>query len=247
MPEASDEASEGDNKAAEPKAAEGEPETDDESSEAAKPSVPPIPDEPLVKTYPDEPVFDPAQATEAAAMVVAAQRCEAELEKRGVKFHVADTISDGQCGVLRPIAIDRLSTGAKVEPSTVLLCQTALALDRWVADSVMPAARQTFDGGTPTLVRTASTYVCRQRVGGSKISEHSRGSGVDISGFVVGDHDVPVKTQEPGSPEEAFQRSVRNAACGPFKTVLGPGSNSDHATHFHLDLAARRQGATYCR
>jgi hypothetical protein len=40
---------------------------------------------------------------------------------------------------------------------------------------------------------------------------------------------------------------VRKAACGPFKTVLGPGSDADHALHFHFDLAPRRHGGTFCQ
>ncbi|NDW07005.1 hypothetical protein GTK09_21555 [Jiella sp. 40Bstr34] len=47
--------------------------------------------------------------------------------------------------------------------------------------------------------------------------------------------------------EKEFLDAVRSAACGPFKTVLGPGTDADHATHFHFDMAARRNGATYCK
>ncbi|TIQ63130.1 MAG: extensin family protein, partial [Mesorhizobium sp.] len=36
-------------------------------------------------------------------------------------------------------------------------------------------------------------------------------------------------------------------ACGPFKTVLGPGSDADHSLHLHLDLAPRRNGGTFCQ
>ena len=44
-----------------------------------------------------------------------------------------------------------------------------------------------------------------------------------------------------------FLDRIRKAACGPFKTVLGPGSDADHATHFHVDLAKRRNGGTFCQ
>ncbi|TIT86210.1 MAG: extensin family protein, partial [Mesorhizobium sp.] len=43
-----------------------------------------------------------------------------------------------------------------------------------------------------------------------------------------------------------FLNTVRKAACGPFKTVLGPGSDPDHALHFHFDLEPRRNGGTFC-
>jgi hypothetical protein len=47
---------------------------------------------------------------------------------------------------------------------------------------------------------------------------------------------------DPTAPdaEAEFLTAVRKSACGPFTTVLGPGSDSYHATHFHLDLAQRR-------
>jgi hypothetical protein len=33
--------------------------------------------------------------------------------------------------------------------------------------------------------------------------------------------------------------AFRTAACGYFTTVLGPGANAAHASHFHFDLAMR--------
>lgn len=46
---------------------------------------------------------------------------------------------------------------------------------------------------------------------------------------------------------DAFLRAVHKAACGPFTTVLGPDADAAHLDHFHLDLAHRRSGASYCR
>jgi hypothetical protein len=47
------------------------------------------------------------------------------------------------------------------------------------------------------------------------------------------------------APETEFLRAVHKAACGDFRTVLGPEANNAHRDHFHLDLAPRRRGA-YC-
>jgi hypothetical protein len=52
---------------------------------------------------------------------------------------------------------------------------------------------------------------------------------------------------DPDSAEAAFQREIRAAACGPFKTVLGPGADAFHDDHLHLDMAERRNRSTYCR
>ncbi|MEF2552490.1 extensin family protein [Aurantimonas sp. A2-1-M11] len=195
-----------------------------------------------------EPAITPAAAVEAAAAIADARTCEAELTRRGVEYTVGESISEGDCGVLRPIDLDRLSSGVLMSQPTQLLCRSALALEIWMTTSVVPAAKTQFPDDTLSAFRHASTYVCRSRSSGSRISEHARGSAIDIAdfGFASGRR-VGVEAQEKGSPEQAFQRSVREGACGPFKTVLGPGTDADHATHFHLDIAARRRGGTYCK
>ena len=38
-----------------------------------------------------------------------------------------------------------------------------------------------------------------------------------------------------------------SAACGEFRTVLGPDSDRHHRDHLHLDLQNRRNGSSYCR
>ena len=51
-----------------------------------------------------------------------------------------------------------------------------------------------------------------------------------------------------GIAQNAFLRDVRKAGCGPFTTVLGPGSDSYHSDHFHFDLAQRGKSgrSLYC-
>ncbi|WP_193227822.1 extensin-like domain-containing protein [Aureimonas psammosilenae] len=195
-----------------------------------------------------EPVIDPATSVVAAAAIEDAEECEAELKKRGVEFTVGESISEGECGVLRPVAVSRLSSGVKVGPDTKLLCRAALALDVWMSDAVAPAAKKEFPDRKLTEFRQASTYVCRPRASETGISEHSRGSAVDIGSFVFDKgSEIGIAAQAPDTPEERFLAAVRQGACGPFKTVLGPGTDADHATHFHLDIAARKNGSTYCK
>ena len=93
----------------------------------------------------------------------------------------------------------------------------------------------------------ASAYVCRSRNGNAKLSEHALGNAIDIASFVLGDgRQVDVKAGAE-QKEQEFLDGLRKAACGPFKTVLGPGSDADHALHFHFDLAKRRSGSTFCQ
>ncbi len=190
----------------------------------------------------------PSESVEAAAAIEDARTCEGELRARGARFEVRPTISDGDCGVLRPVELTRLSNGVTVSGKTQFLCRTALALDIWVADGVAPAAAKELGGRTVVALSDISTYQCRARASESRISEHSRGSAIDIGALTLSDDKVlRVEAQAPGSAEDRFLADIRRAACGPFRTVLGPGTDSDHGTHLHLDIAARNGDATYCR
>ena len=184
----------------------------------------------------------------AAAAVVDAKACEKVLAARGADFTVGPSISEGACGVLRPVAITRLSSGIAIAPQTEILCRTALALDDWAASSIVPAARASFPNNPPKAMRLEGTYTCRARSSQDKISEHARGSAIDIGSISLSDGtDIPVTGRNEDTPEARFQHAIRDGACGPFKTVLGPGTDADHASHFHVDIAARRNGGTYCK
>lgn len=221
----------------------------------ASPPVPPADSAPPEETRksPDDrdapvPSISPAAAVLAAAAVADAERCEDILKKRGIAFSVGKSISAGGCGVLRPVNVSRLASGVAVSPATEMLCGTAIAFDDWMTKVAAPAATDAFPGDRLSAVRHASTYVCRQRASEKGISEHARGSAIDIVTFVLaGGREIRVEAKPPGTPEARFQAAARSGACGPFKTVLGPGTDADHATHFHLDIAARRNGSTYCK
>ncbi|MFD2236624.1 extensin family protein [Aureimonas populi] len=194
-----------------------------------------------------EAAVTPAESVAAAAAIEDALACEAELERRGATFTIGPSLSDEDCGVLRPVTLAASSSGVTLSPDTQMLCRTALALDIWIAEALVPAS-ETLDGGRPESLRHSSTYVCRERSSESRISEHSRGSAVDISAILFSGRDpVDIRAQEPGSAEDRFLAEIRRLACGPFKTVLGPGTDADHAEHFHFDIAARNRGSTYCR
>ena len=109
-----------------------------------------------------------------------------------------------------------------------------------------PAANAEF-GSPLKSIAQASGFVCRPRNGTTKLSEHAFGNALDIASFTLGNGTVIAVEPAPPAKNEKYLRAVRNAACGPFKTVLGPGSDADHALHFHFDLAQRRNGGTFCQ
>jgi hypothetical protein len=141
-------------------------------------------------------------------------------------------------------------TPATLTPPATLACPIVSALDRWMNDSVQPAAMRWF--GTPvTEIKQISAYSCRGMVGsgGHGISEHAFGNALDIAAFTFADgRRVTVQDGWHGAPEEqGFLRDIHLAACDYFNTVLAPGYNAAHYNHFHVDLMRRPNGDRPCR
>ena len=186
-----------------------------------------------------------------AEMSAAEKQCRARLSELGVTFRERPRLAEASgCLVDWPIEVQSLGDGIDMEPSAVLNCQATLALAEYARDIVSPRAEADF-GAPLAAINHASAYVCRDRVGTgeTKMSEHAFGNAVDIGAFeLTGGRRLDVRAYGPSEKAERdFMRAVRGDACGPWKTVLGPGTNADHATHFHLDLAERRRGGTYCK
>jgi hypothetical protein len=122
----------------------------------------------------------------------------------------------------------------------------AEAAARFTRDVIAPAAKEVF-GSELVSIKHASAYVCRPRNGTAKLSEHAYGNALDFGAFAFADGRVTNVGSTGDAEEQQFLARLREAACGPFKTVLGPGSDADHATHFHFDLQPRRAGSTWCQ
>ena len=137
-----------------------------------------------------------------------------------------------------------------VKPAATLACPIVSALDRWLADSVQPAAMRWF-GARVVEIRQISAYSCRGMNGNSyaHISEHAFGNALDIASFTLADgRQVSVKDGWRGLPEEqGFLHDVEAAACQQFSTVLAPGSNAYHYNHIHVDLMRRASQRAICQ
>ncbi|HEV7881146.1 extensin family protein [Bradyrhizobium sp.] len=137
-----------------------------------------------------------------------------------------------------------------VTPTATLACPIVSALDRWLADSVQPAAMRWF-GVRVVEIKQISAYSCRGMNGNSRahISEHAFGNALDIAAFTLADgRRITVKNGWHGMPEEqGFLRDVQGAACQQFNTVLAPGSNAQHHDHIHVDLMRRASRRLICQ
>jgi len=139
---------------------------------------------------------------------------------------------------------------ASIAPAATLACPLVSALDRFVSDSVQPAAARWF--GQPVVgIRQISAYSCRGMNGDSsaRVSEHAFGNALDIAAFTLADgRTITVKDGWHGTPQEqGFLHDVQGAACAVFTTVLAPGSDAYHNDHMHVDLMRRSSGHIVCQ
>ena len=213
--------------------------------EPAAPAVPPDAVDPAPAVAPDAAAAPPPPVESEAEVAACLQR----LSGLGVVFQKIDPIDPGgPCPVPAPLEVTSLGLGVAVTPKAVMNCRTAEALALWMRESVIPAAR-THLNATPTEVTQASTYVCRSRNNepGAKMSEHASANAVDIGsiGF-AGRPPHSVETRPSEDPEGRFAAAIREGSCEYFTTVLGPGSDAAHATHFHFDMAVRNGGYRLC-
>lgn len=160
----------------------------------------------------------------------------------------------GSCGLDHPFKVAASSRASvAMEPAATLNCPMIEGIDRWMANSVQPAARAYF-GTHVVAIRQIASYGCRTRdsVRGARLSEHAFANALDVAGFRLADgREMTIGGGWWGGPpqQQAFLRTIFAGACREFYTVLGPGYNRAHANHFHLDLLLTngRAGRHVCR
>jgi len=157
---------------------------------------------------------------------------------------VADPV-DG-CGIDNAVRLTSVHGVSLSQPAT-LDCRTARTLGAWVRESAAPEVGRM--GGGLAGLRVAAHYVCRTRnhQRGAPISEHGKGRAIDIAALQLRDgSEISVLRDWGKGRRGRVLRRVHGQACGPFGTVLGPGSDGFHRDHMHFDTARHRGGA-YCR
>jgi hypothetical protein len=175
--------------------------------------------------------------------------CDRRLSELAQFTPMQGMVGPGECGAAEMVKLEavmlRDRTRVSLNPPAVLRCQMAEAVAHFMRDEVAPAAAEL--GGGLSAVVGYNSYECRgrNRVAGARISEHGKGNAIDIRGIRLGNGTVvdwtsPIVTKD-------FRERIRLAACDRFNTVLGPGSDSYHESHIHLDLAQRARGYKMCQ
>ena len=178
--------------------------------------------------------------------------CRTELTKLGVDFSIPTEVKGtGVCHVTDPVELRSVSTpvGRVDLPGTPLLnCVFARQFVVWLSHVAAPVVAGL---GTAKLssMSTGTSYQCRVRNGDSsgKMSEHAFGNGIDIAGITLTNKKRIEITAvaDPEDPDNRILIALRTSACGYFTTVLGPGADAAHASHYHFDLGVHGKSGNY--
>ncbi|WP_246707346.1 extensin family protein [Mesorhizobium sp. NZP2077] len=225
------------------------PKPDIEEPETQPPAIAPQPPPKPADAGDKKMLPDPRSADLPDAKMPAEEvACRERLKALGVEFdeHKAESNPEIGCSIPYPIVIKTLNKSVAIGPATELNCSMAEAAARFTTDVIQPAAKAEFSTEVKSISQ-ASAFVCRPRHGTGKLSEHAFGNALDIGSFTLSDGKKIEIGPTPPEKDAKFLNAVRKAACGPFKTVLGPGADADHALHFHFDLEPRKHGGTFCQ
>ncbi len=182
-------------------------------------------------------------------VAIPASNCAVDPRTFGKAESVPDFTEASGCGGRNVYRVYDVS-GVSFSQPALVRCEVADTLAEWIANSVQPRAKAIF-GEKVVSFKIAASYSCRPRnnVRGAKLSEHGMANAIDIAAFTLSDGreiNVLEDWYSGSSENRAFLRSIRSEACGPFHTVLGPGSDAEHKDHIHLDLQKERSGGPYC-
>lgn len=193
---------------------------------------------------------DPPPASSAEPRPVSA--CQARLAALGLVTRAAPSGAGSgvSCTIAEPVLLAEARFGEPDEARAkapiafsdgpLISCAMAEAFGVYVRDIVAPLAKGIY-GQRVATIGTGPGFEChtRNHVPGAKISSHAQGEAIDIAWITLrGGTKIAI-----GAPADDRARrfifALRAAGCGAFSTVLGPGSDPEHATHLHFDIEAR--------
>jgi hypothetical protein len=219
----------------------------------ARPEVKPEkPEKQVAIILPSPAVLPKAATPEKPRVENSDDGCLGQLRAIGSEFTVAaDNVDSGLCHVYNPVHLTSIKAQkdvVKLPEAPLLNCKFALQFSKWVRESGAPILSAQMNSPLDKLA-TGPGFECRGRNGdaSAKISEHGYGNAVDITTFRMRNGQVVTvaDAQNTAAASYSILRGLRASACGYFTTVLGPGSNEAHKTHFHFDLGAHGKTGNY--
>jgi hypothetical protein len=208
-----------------------------------RPSEPPAWIEPHSFEEAAGPGFDTASVTSTPTA------CDGRLAKISDIAFLPRLIGPDACGGSDMIELDAVLLADKsrieIKPAPVVQCPFAEQLAGWLRDDAAP--RIAALGASLRTVETFDDFECRprNRQANGKLSEHGKGNAVDVRAFALS-NGTAIALTDVNAPKD-LRESLRTSACARFTTVLGPGSDSSHESHVHLDLLQRSNGYRICQ
>lgn len=154
------------------------------------------------------------------------------------------------CGIETPVRLSSVALAGgdvvKLPAGPLLDCPFARVVADYVRLIVAPLGEAMLRAKVAS-VETGPGYQCRTRdhLAGEKISAHARGLAIDIFAVELANQRRVLVERQAGADEQDYFHAVRLAACGWFTTVLGPGADSFHANHLHLDIESHGPSGSY--
>ncbi len=186
------------------------------------------------------------EKAEAAAPVQSA--CQVSLTNVAEFQPLPVLVGPGECGAADAVLLQAVilpdHTKVAIAPPATLRCAMAEQVTQWIREDVAPAATKL---GSPLRgLDDLGSYECRgqNRGDGAALSEHGRANALDVHDFKLANGMAMVLTDV--NVEKDWREAIKISACARFSTVLGPGSDSYHEQHIHLDLAERRNNYKIC-
>jgi hypothetical protein len=98
-------------------------------------------------------------------------------------------IRTGDCGAPAPVLVKSIGDTDKVlfDPPLVLDCPMVAALERWLRESVQPAAKEALSSPVSRII--GSSYACRNvyNLQNGHLSQHAFANAIDVPMFVLAD------------------------------------------------------------
>jgi len=178
--------------------------------------------------------------------------CMMRLERMGLiaERAIAPNAANAACMIENPVRLLSLKVPGEPHPVAfpdrpILACRFAERFGRWLGEIAVPliAARLT----PLRAVHTGPGYDCRNRnrAASGKLSAHALGQALDIEAFKLGAGETLSIIEADDERKMGVLATIRTAACGWFTTILGPGSDPAHSTHWHLDIQKHGSSDNY--
>ena len=194
--------------------------------------------------------FEPGSDQLQIQKAVETPACHERLANIGRFVTISPPAEPTNCAVADLVRLEHVKmvdqTTVTISPPAILRCEAAEVFAQFIRNDLGPAAAQEFAAPLVGLSGTGS-FECRtrNRITPAKPSEHAKGNAIDLRTMSL-QNGVLINLPDHRTPKP-FREKTRALACSRFTTVLGPGSDTFHNDHIHLDVLERPRGYRICQ